>query len=153
MNARTRKQYMHPRYGLCVLISPDPEDGALLIMERAGFNEPAPAGYFSCESSDLYHVGERVTGRMEKWVGDADDSNTAGESVTVAVALDDSLADPLGHNVPHEKRRFMWEPTNPAEQSREYGWDHVSVGLHASLRGIVRGGIHRMAMGQLRRIH
>lgn len=52
-------QYMHATHGLCRLIGPDPEDGALLIMERIGDDEVL-GQYFGCEHSDLYTVGTRL---------------------------------------------------------------------------------------------
>lgn len=152
---RTRKLYMHAVAGLCVLIHPDPEDGALLVMERVGDDEVAGT-YFGCEASDLYHVGERVTGAVAKWEDSApdEDRDIDPESVVVAsVPPDDTLADPLGHNVPHPDRRFMWEPTDPSERIREYSWGDLSPGLHVSLRGTVRGGILRVVLGQWRRVH
>lgn len=52
-------KYMHPVHGLVRLIAPDPEDGALLILEREGDDEVL-GQYISCESSDLYTIGERL---------------------------------------------------------------------------------------------
>lgn len=54
-----RIEFMHPTKGLVRLIAPDPEDGALLIVERVGDDEVL-GEYFGCERSDLYAVGEKL---------------------------------------------------------------------------------------------
>lgn len=51
---------MHITNGLCRLIGPDPEDGALLILERIGDDEVL-GQYFGCERSDLRTIGERLS--------------------------------------------------------------------------------------------
>lgn len=49
--------YMHESKGMCRLIGPDPEDGALLIMERTG-DDSVLGEYFACEHSNLFSMGE-----------------------------------------------------------------------------------------------
>lgn len=51
--------YSHPVQGHCRLIAPDPEDGALLIMERVG-DDFCLGSYFACERSNLFEVGARL---------------------------------------------------------------------------------------------
>lgn len=53
------QEFMHPTKGLVRLIAPDPEDGALLVVERIGDDEVL-GEYFGCERSDLYAVGDKL---------------------------------------------------------------------------------------------
>ena len=50
--------YMHVTKGMCHLISPDPKDGAWLIMERIG-DDDVLGEYFGTERSDLYTLGNK----------------------------------------------------------------------------------------------
>lgn len=52
-------RYMHATKGECRLIGPDPEDGALLILERIG-DDSVLGEYFGCEHSDLRHIGPKL---------------------------------------------------------------------------------------------
>ena len=54
-----KQAYMHITKGKCRLIGPDPEDGALLIMERIG-DDDVLGEYFGTERSDLFTLGEQL---------------------------------------------------------------------------------------------